>query len=850
MDDKISILIIESTKDILSHIKKALSIDKYLLEIVPNVMEANTYLSSISRSFDIILIGTDKHSVPNKQINEFIKEHEKDYRFVFLLPENSETKTIEALHFNSKGIVIKTTEILNKLAAKINKVYALYKKEHEILKPDAYLQSIFESGTDSIWAVDKDLNLTAFNKNFLDELKQNHNTTVKLQDNIIDIYSVTDKEFWVSKYSAALLGNRQIFEFKEGIQYYEIRLNPIFIGRRVIGVSAICRNITIRKSNEIRLYEQYQELERLNEELYYSKEKAEKNERYFKNIIEKSPLPIMILDENHELEFLNDKFSELFGYTLNDFETNDLWWYFAFPEEEYRKKVQKDLGKKVKEPYKWQKKTKEWELTIKDGSDRICEFHIVGLGNKNLAVIKDITEQKKNYNKLIEAKEKAEENETLFNAFMKYAPMYAYIENENFAQIYRNHKIWNLFKVKDYNPFGSNELFDEVQSLELEKSSKNILSNTSKIEEKEFKTNFNQMLDNDIWIRDIKFPIKLPNKKTLVGGVAIDISQEKITEEKLIKHQQELEKKINERTKDLTLSNLELKKSNDKLIKKKVELEKTLYELHKTQTQLLQSEKMASLGILVTGIAHEINNPINFINSSISGLKNNVEYLLEFAEVFQNLTEAPELTNKKLKELQNEISVTELLEMQKKSIDIITIGISRTTKIIRSLKSFARTDEKEYSKYDLNENINSTLLILQHLYKNKISIEKKYGELPPINCFGGKINQVLMNLLVNAIQAIEDEGKITISTKKSNNNVLITISDTGKGIAPKDLNHIFDPFFTTKKEQDGTGLGLAITYNIIKEHKGNIFVDSTPGKGTSFKIVLPINYKTELSYGI
>jgi len=291
----------------------------------------------------------------------------------------------------------------------------------------------------------------------------------------------------------------------------------------------------------------------------------------------------------------------------------------------------------------------------------------------------------------------------------------------------------------------------------------------------------------------------------------------------------------------LEASNEELKAANDELNIRKTILEKTLEELNQTQTKLIQSEKMASLGVLVAGVAHEINNPVNFINSSLTGLKNNLDFLSSYTKLYDKISENTDEVIEKIKEKEKEASLDEILDMFKRSIEIIEVGIERTTKIVKGLKAFARSDEKKLEPYNIHENIDNTLLILYNQFKNRIEIVKEFEQIPEIECFPSQINQVIMNILNNAIQAIENKGKITISTRNAENEfVSIEVKDTGKGITKDKLKNIFDPFFTTKDVGKGTGLGLSISYGIVKDHKGEIIVRSELGKGSDFKILLPV----------
>lgn len=443
---------------------------------------------------------------------------------------------------------------------------------------------------------------------------------------------------------------------------------------------------------------------------------------------------------------------------------------------------------------------------------------------------------------LILAKEKAEEQEALFNAFMDHAPVFAYIKNHELTEIYNNHlRIYKLGNI-EYKELVNHELFDKKQYELLREADKKIIEGQSKYQEIEYSASFDNKQSNKLWLRDIKFPIIMPDGKKLIGGMAIDITQTKIAEEKLLKYQNNLAELVEDKTNELRATNEELMTTNDELNNQKKVLEKTLKKLNETHGQLIQSEKMASLGVLVAGVAHEINNPINFINSSLSGLKNNLAYLSKFINFYDKITveNYGEIISQ-IKEKEKDASLTQVLEMFKKSIEIIEIGIERTTKIVKGLKSFARADSNEIEVFNINENLDNTLIILKSQYKNRIEIIKEFGQLPLITCYAGQINQVLMNILVNAFQAIEDKGIVWINTgQKSKKNICIEIKDTGSGIPNHLLKHIFDPFYTTKKVGTGTGLGLSISYNIIQAHKGEIIVESEVGKGTTFKIMLPV----------
>lgn len=251
----------------------------------------------------------------------------------------------------------------------------------------------------------------------------------------------------------------------------------------------------------------------------------------------------------------------------------------------------------------------------------------------------------------------------------------------------------------------------------------------------------------------------------------------------------------------------------DKLEKQKETLQHTLEELKSTQVQLIQSEKMASLGQLVAGIAHEINTPLGAITS-------NNDILERCIEKFDPSNPATSIIKK-------------ILPITKDATERINI-------LVKSLKNFARLDEAEMQKADIHEGILSTIDLIHHELKNRIEIEKNFGNLPLIKCKPNSLNQVFMNILVNASQSIKNTGKITITTILEHPNIIIKIKDTGCGIPKENLQKIFDPGFTTKGVGIGTGLGLSISYEIIKEHQGEISVNSKLNQGTEFIIKIPI----------
>ena len=258
-------------------------------------------------------------------------------------------------------------------------------------------------------------------------------------------------------------------------------------------------------------------------------------------------------------------------------------------------------------------------------------------------------------------------------------------------------------------------------------------------------------------------------------------------------------------------------------------LENSNQELRETQFQLVQSEKMASLGMLVAGIAHEINTPVGAVNSMHNTLIKAIEKLKsELEKNFGDFYRENQPLNLTLKVIED-------------ANRVIQSGTERVTNIVKRLRSFARLDEAELKEVDIHEGIEDTLTIIHHQIKHKIKLVKNYGKIPQVSCFPGRLNQVFLNLLNNANQAIKDKGEITITTGTKDNNVFITVKDNGKGISKENQKKIFDPGFTTKGVGVGTGLGLSICYKIMQEHHGEISVESVLGKGSTFTVVFPMD---------
>ncbi|HZK76999.1 MAG TPA: ATP-binding protein, partial [Candidatus Kapabacteria bacterium] len=280
-------------------------------------------------------------------------------------------------------------------------------------------------------------------------------------------------------------------------------------------------------------------------------------------------------------------------------------------------------------------------------------------------------------------------------------------------------------------------------------------------------------------------------------------------------------------------------------------LDRALTELKSAQRQLLQAEKMSSLGLLTAGIAHEINNPINFVSANIGPLRRNLADVLAILSQYQELdgTKNLELAMESIRRDEATLNLDYAVGEISKLLDGIQEGASRTAEIVQGLRNFSRTDEQSLKLADLHQGIDSTLTLLHNKYKNQVDIVKEYGDIPEIECFLGQLNQVFMNILSNAIYAVSENGRghgnIWIRTRQTiDNTIEIRFRDDGLGMPDDIRKKIFDPFFTTKDVGVGTGLGLSISYGIIEKHGGHINVESEPGKGTEFIITLPIKQPT------
>ncbi|MEO6352367.1 MAG: ATP-binding protein [Oxalobacteraceae bacterium] len=365
---------------------------------------------------------------------------------------------------------------------------------------------------------------------------------------------------------------------------------------------------------------------------------------------------------------------------------------------------------------------------------------------------------------------------------------------------------------------------------------------------------FPELGDNGLWMHFTAAPLRNSHGQ-IVGAIETlqDVSERRVAEESLRRAHANLEHVVECRTAQLADANLKLaddirhrEKTDADTQRRNAELTELNAKLSMAQEQLLQSDKLASIGQLAAGVAHEINNPIGYIFSNFSTLENYLDGMFQMLAVYE--AAEPEIASAEvaahIKIVREQVELSFLREDIPALMRESKEGIVRVRKIVQDLKDFSRVDEnQEWQWANLHQGIDSTLNIVSNEVKYKADVVKEYGNIPDVECLPSQINQVIMNLVVNAAHAMGDaRGKITIRSGTMGTNVWIEVTDNGTGIPEKNLKRIFDPFFTTKAIGKGTGLGLSLSYGIMQKHAGTIEVESQCGSGTTFRIMWPIHH--------
>jgi len=294
----------------------------------------------------------------------------------------------------------------------------------------------------------------------------------------------------------------------------------------------------------------------------------------------------------------------------------------------------------------------------------------------------------------------------------------------------------------------------------------------------------------------------------------------------------------------------EAARSHVELMRKNEELQGLVKQLHQTQSQLMQSEKMASIGQLAAGVAHEINNPVGYVYSNLGSLEKYLKEIFLLLDAYRRSHVAAAAQgwecNQEVRQIEEEIDLPFLRQDMVALVRECREGMIRVKKIVQDLKDFSRAGQEDKRQLaDLHKGLDSTLNIVWNELKYKCELRKEYGELPMVECLAFQINQVFMNLLVNAAQAIPEKGVVTVRTGHRDSEVWIEVSDTGTGIRPEHMARLFEPFFTTKPQGKGTGLGLPVSYGIVERHHGRIEVESESGRGSTFRVWLPVSQPDE-----
>ncbi|MFA7268386.1 MAG: PAS domain S-box protein [Sterolibacterium sp.] len=546
----------------------------------------------------------------------------------------------------------------------------------------------------------------------------------------------------------------------------------------------------------------------------------QQSENKFRSIIELSPVPYALNDLQQNVTLLNPAFVKAFGYSMEDIPTLSDWWLKAYPDRKYREWVTMALRDRLAKVKQEGTEFEPLEVNIccKDGRVRTAMIFLANLGESfngtHLSILHDVTERK-------QLEQSLRKSAALLKQAQEITRVAGWEYDVAAGKMEWTEEAYRIFGV----PTGY-DLDDVAQDIELffaPEARPHLMGAFTRLVEQaepyDLELPFVSATGKSKWVKTTGRAEFVDGSVRRVFGCIVDITGRK-----------RAEAKIQGQFENIATINAQL-----------IETNKQLTQAH---NQLLQSEKMASIGLLAAGVAHEINNPVGYVYSNLGTLE---KYLADILSMVSKYEEAERLMDAHTQEIGAIRQFKAQIDLDYLRQDIHSLlaesreGLMRVKKIVLDLKDFSHIGDNEGWKWaDLQQGLESTLNVVWNELKYKCEVVKEYGALPQIPCLPMQLNQVFMNLLVNAAQAIDSKGTVTIRTGQEGDRVWVEIADTGRGIPPENLPHLFDPFFTTKPVGQGTGLGLSVSYSIVEKHHGKIEVHSEVGKGATFRVWLPV----------